>query len=189
VVAKPVGAGDRTRAAILEAVADLVAQRGSEVSMSDFAEAAGVGRATLYRYFPTRESLIGALFRAALAEARSRLEAASLADVPFEEGVARAARALVTVGSRYLVLVREQPHVKTVAGCEEETLHVRELLHTLMLRGLESGAVRAGVPVAWLENAFGALILAALEFAAEEGNGVEDTAALVATQFLAGVRP
>jgi AcrR family transcriptional regulator len=55
-------AGDRTRAAVLEAAADLVAQRGTDVSMAELAEAAGVGRATLYRHFPTREALIEAAY-------------------------------------------------------------------------------------------------------------------------------
>jgi len=185
---RPVGAGDRTRAAILEAAADLIAERGGEVSMNDLAAAAGVGRATLYRYFPARESLVEALFLAALGELRSRLEGASLDVVPFEEGVARAARAFMAVGSRYLVLVREEAHVKELEVCEHEVAEMGERLSALMRRGVEEGKVRPGISVEWLVSAFGSLVHAALEYAPEHGVGPEDAAALVTSQFLAGAR-
>jgi AcrR family transcriptional regulator len=54
-------AGQRTEAAcdrILEAAAELFADRGVEaVAMFDIARAAGCSRATLYRYYPSREAL------------------------------------------------------------------------------------------------------------------------------------
>jgi AcrR family transcriptional regulator len=49
------------RAAIIEATARLVAERGlAAVNMSHVAEAAGIGRATLYKYFPDVQSIITA---------------------------------------------------------------------------------------------------------------------------------
>ena len=49
------------RDAALDAVDTLIAAHGlRSVSMSQVAEAAGVGRATLYKYFPDIESLLGA---------------------------------------------------------------------------------------------------------------------------------
>ena len=54
-------AGQRTEAAcdrILEAAAELFADRGVEaVAMFDIARAAGCSRATLYRYYPSRDAL------------------------------------------------------------------------------------------------------------------------------------
>ena len=52
------GQRERTRSAILEAARDLMA-RGRVPSVADAAEAAGVSRATAYRYFPTRAALVG----------------------------------------------------------------------------------------------------------------------------------
>src|SRR5204862_4055277 len=47
------------RDAIIEATSSLVAQHGlTSVSMSHIAEGAGIGRATLYKYFPDVESIL-----------------------------------------------------------------------------------------------------------------------------------
>lgn len=47
----------RTRAAIVEAAEQLRADTGTTPSVARVAEAAGVSRATAYRYFPTQEAL------------------------------------------------------------------------------------------------------------------------------------
>jgi AcrR family transcriptional regulator len=70
--------------------------------MADIAAAAETTRATLYRYFPGRESLIRALEAVANEEAGSRLAEANLDQVPVEEGLARATRALVSVGQDFM---------------------------------------------------------------------------------------
>jgi AcrR family transcriptional regulator len=49
------------REAILDATASLVQSRGLlAVTMSDIAEATGIGRATLYKYFPDVETILSA---------------------------------------------------------------------------------------------------------------------------------
>ncbi len=45
------------RAALLRAAAQLCAERGIDVPFDEIAQTAGVGRATIYRHFPTREEL------------------------------------------------------------------------------------------------------------------------------------
>lgn len=42
----------------LQAARQLVAERGLNISMEDVAAASGVGRRTLFRYFPSRDSLV-----------------------------------------------------------------------------------------------------------------------------------
>jgi AcrR family transcriptional regulator len=51
----------RNREKILAAASELFAQRGAEVCMGDIARMAGVGHATVFRRFPTKESLLLAL--------------------------------------------------------------------------------------------------------------------------------
>ena len=53
----------RNREALLEAATRTFAASGTEPSMRAIARAAGVGIATLYRHFPTRESLVDAVYQ------------------------------------------------------------------------------------------------------------------------------
>lgn len=52
----------RNREAILDAARAIFAEQGLDVPLDTIAEAAGVGRATRQRHFPTRASLIQAVF-------------------------------------------------------------------------------------------------------------------------------
>src|SRR5215218_4302143 len=97
----------RVSEAIVEAAAGVLADLGPQASMSDVADAAGVARATLYRYFPTREALLEALATFTLDRCADGLAAARLSHVSVNEGVSRAVRALVVVGDHFLVLARE----------------------------------------------------------------------------------
>src|ERR671937_2651435 len=81
---------ERVAGAIVEAAARVLAVGGKQASMNDVAAAAGVARATLYRYFPSREALLDELGEVAVREAGGRLTAAGLDRVPAEEGVVRA---------------------------------------------------------------------------------------------------
>ena len=56
----------RNRARLLRAARELLAAQGADVSLREVARAAGVGVATLYRHFPTRDELIDAVLEDAL---------------------------------------------------------------------------------------------------------------------------
>jgi AcrR family transcriptional regulator len=53
----------RNRDRLLESAAATFAARGAEAPLEEIAKGAGVGIATLYRHFPTRDSLIEAVYR------------------------------------------------------------------------------------------------------------------------------
>ena len=64
--------------AILDATAELIAEHGPlSVAMSAIAERAGIGRATLYKYFPDVESILVAWHARDFADHLARLEALS----------------------------------------------------------------------------------------------------------------
>jgi AcrR family transcriptional regulator len=52
---------DVTRTRILRAAAGVLAERGLDTTMDDVAEAAAMGRRTIFRYFETRDRLIAAV--------------------------------------------------------------------------------------------------------------------------------
>lgn len=67
---------ETNRRQILEAAGRLMAARGLAIPLEDIAAEAGVGIATLYRRFPTRDDLIAALFRDRLDAYFADMEAA-----------------------------------------------------------------------------------------------------------------
>src|ERR1700676_5536078 len=74
---------------ILDAAAHVFSEQGTAATLADVAAAAGVSRATLYRYYPNREALLKALAAHALNELASRLNDAGLERATVEEGVER----------------------------------------------------------------------------------------------------
>ncbi|MFF3603736.1 TetR/AcrR family transcriptional regulator [Streptomyces sp. NPDC002463] len=78
----------RNRERILEAAVRAFAEKGADVPIDAIAKAAGVGSATLYRHFPTREALVEAAYRNELARVCDSA-AELLADLPPDRALRR----------------------------------------------------------------------------------------------------
>jgi AcrR family transcriptional regulator len=176
---------DRTATAILDAAAHVLAEHGAGANMAEVAAAAGVGRATLYRYFPSREALLQALAAEALAEAGARLADAGLDHVPVEQALERIVRALVTIGDRYAVLVRE--HVQPDPSELERLLGAP--IRSAFERGAKDGVLRGDIPLEVLLELFGGVLAAAIGLPGQRRLGLEDTVATATSLFLDGARP
>ncbi len=74
----------RNQEQLLAAARELVAERGPGVPLDEVARLAGVGIATLYRRFPTREALLRAVVLDALVRTREAAERAGSVAGPFE---------------------------------------------------------------------------------------------------------
>jgi TetR/AcrR family transcriptional regulator, mexCD-oprJ operon repressor len=172
----------RVSAAILEAAARTFAERGDQTSMADVAAAAGVARATVYRYFPNREGLLEALGQFAVEEAGKRLQAARLEEVSVPEAFQRAVRVLVAVGDYFVVLSRESARPDRA----EFEQRVASPLRRLVERAQSSGEVRDDLPASWLMEALVGIVVSVLR--AQPSLGVEDTVAGVTSLFLGGAR-
>jgi AcrR family transcriptional regulator len=61
----------RNRQRILDAAVEVFAERGLEASTAEIAQRAGVGEATLFRRFPTKDDLVTAIVQVMLEEAAS----------------------------------------------------------------------------------------------------------------------
>ena len=170
---------ERVAAAIREAAAAALAQR-ERASMAEVADAAGVARATLYRYFPTREALLEDLVRFALEQAGDRLEAAGLDRVPVPDGFERAVRTLVGIGDYFVVLARER--TGTEPGAFEQ--RVAAPLRKLIERGQADGEIRDDVPASWLFESLLSLVVSVLPSA--PALGPEDTVHTITSLFLHG---
>ncbi|MFI9254943.1 TetR/AcrR family transcriptional regulator [Streptomyces sp. NPDC053069] len=83
---------------LVSAAREVFAARGVDVPMDDIARHAGVGNATLYRRFPTREALLQAVHRDQIEALYARSQELLAARSP-DEGLATWLRELVMQGS------------------------------------------------------------------------------------------
>lgn len=74
----------RNRAALLRAAREVFATKGLDAPLDEIARSAGVGNATLYRRFPTREDLVEAVFAERMAEYADVAEKALAEPDPWE---------------------------------------------------------------------------------------------------------
>ena len=176
---------DRTAAAILDAAAHVFSEQGTAANLADVAAAAGVSRATLYRYYPNREALLKALAAHALNELANRLNDAGLERATVKEAIERLARALVAVGDRYSVLVSEQC---TPDEADDERL-VRAPMRAVFERGIASGHLRQDLTADVLLELFAGTIMAAIKLTQRHQLGAEEASAAAAAVFLDGARP
>lgn len=82
---------------VVSSAREAFAAHGTQTSLDDIAERAGVGNATLYRHFPTRDSLIVETLRLPLAELAAvarELGASSKPGTALREWIAQLAAAL-----------------------------------------------------------------------------------------------
>jgi AcrR family transcriptional regulator len=129
---------------LLSVARDVVTEHGADASMRDIARRAGVGLATLFRHFPTREALFDELMRAnldALTQKAAALEASSPPDEAlvswFRDGVA-----FVHSYSGVVALManaHEDPDSALYASCSA----MHEAGARLLLRAQAEGTARA----------------------------------------------
>ncbi len=134
--------------AILDATAELIAERGPlSVAMSAVAERSGIGRATLYKYFPNVESILVAWHARTFADHVSRLRSLSAADDVTLHDLA----AFICVQRRHHrrrdridvlgPLARTVAHVDGIAGSAIER-EIITVLTEIVNRLVHQGAVR-----------------------------------------------
>lgn len=154
---------DAVRSATLDTAADLVARHGLRaVTMSQIAEETGIGRATLYKYFPDIEAILVAWHERQIGGHLARLaEIRDRAGTPWQR--------LVVVLEAYAGFQHEHhgSHVATLEHGADHVARVREHLVTfvgdLVREGAAAGEVRADVAPGELAR----YCLAALDAAAD----------------------
>jgi TetR/AcrR family transcriptional repressor of mexCD-oprJ operon len=177
---------DRTAAAIIDSAAAIMAEQGGIASMNEIASAAGVSRATLYRYFPSRETLLHALATTGIEELAARIADADLHGIPVEQAIARLTRGFIALGSKYAALTGGG-YQRTNNHPDAEVL-LTEPVRTLFRRGIADGSLRADLAPEVLTDLYSALIKAGLEMTTGGRMGTEEAAAAVMTIFLNGTR-
>ncbi|ORB24982.1 hypothetical protein BST38_28265 [Mycolicibacterium parafortuitum] len=136
---------ERNRSAVLAAAEQVYAEQGVDVSLNEIARRAGIGNATLYRHFPTREALLAEVFSGHLEQYCGLAEAAADGDDPVA-----ALRDCVTATCALQATNRGLADL--LASLQPMTPHVEELrrrhhraIATVFSRAVRSGGVRRDV--------------------------------------------
>ena len=139
---------EEVRQAVLDAAGELVARVGLwAVSMSRLAEVAGIGRATLYKYFADVEEVLAAWHARQVSAHLTELTAVST-------GPRKASARLRAVLERYAhICIQRSRHGGDVAaalhrapGIDDQHRQLQELITGLIQEAASAGTVRADVP-------------------------------------------
>lgn len=169
--------------------ADRLLRMDPAATLEEIAQAAGAGRTTVYRRFPTRADLLIALSRWALGRIVAALEAAQIAVLPAEDALFQATRNVIEVkiGLEY---------ARTLAPADDPVVagwqaRARDLATQLITDCREAGLVDAHIDLDWTLTVFYALVHEASVSgtAGEEGVDVDETARRVVQTLLHGVGP
>ena len=180
--------------AILDAAEQVIAERGLErAAMTEIAGRAGVAVGTVYNYFPDRDGLVAALFKARRAAIAPRIVAAGAVEAqPFE------ARLRAVVGAIYQVFEDHRQFLKIVFDAEQQPPATRKdkgrTVLTAMrdaLRGvLADGAAQGVFPAEEIDRLFFLLkgaMRGLMHDRLEKSGAFTEDAALLCDVFLHGV--
>jgi AcrR family transcriptional regulator len=143
---------DAVRDAVLDATAALVAEHGlTGVTMSQIARESGIGRATLYKYFPDIESILAAW--------HERHIAAHLHHLAEVSEAARPGDRLEVVLRQYATLSRRYDHGSDLAALLHQgehisraDAHLHEFITTLLREAAGRGEARDDIPAGELAS-------------------------------------
>jgi AcrR family transcriptional regulator len=150
----------RNRDLLIAAAAEAFAARGADVSLEDIARGAGVGIGTLYRHFPTRDSLVEAVYRHeidVLCERADELLETSTPDQALAEWMQLFVRHVATKRGMLSAL---KPMLSTNPNFSEQTRGRATAAATKLLEaGVAAGTVRADVDGGDLLRAVGGICM------------------------------
>lgn len=178
---------DRVAEGILDAASRLISASGDLPSMTQVADAAGVGRATLYRHVPSREALVRQLVARAIADIGERLDGAELDTVPLPEGLARLARLMLGAQLEFVSLKRLVDAIGEGAVQEAKAnASIGRQVLAPFERGLRDGELRGDLDAEQHRDLFGSL-MKTLAPSVEDGRmSVERAAAIAVSLYLSG---
>jgi AcrR family transcriptional regulator len=172
---------ERNREAVLDHAARLLSIDPA-AGMAEIAAQSRIGRATLYRHFPTREVLIDAILTRALDDVERAIAASRLDEGAASEALTRLIAALFEVSDRYRFLfVQETLQPDRARRCDIEARFEQPIL-ALFERGRSSGEFPSELSAVALSAVFGgAMVMVLHEVAGGRLQPAEGEAAVVST--------
>ena len=181
---KPRADAKRNRERIVEVAKEVFTRDGAAASLDDIARRSGVGNATLYRHFPTRDDLIEAVYRSEV-EKLAAAEQRFAATLPPLEALRAWMLLFIDHVARKMLIV---PAMDTVAGGSSRLIMgsrslIRAAFASLAQRAIASGDLRRDTDPDDLIRALVGIFHTAYE------PGWEQTARRLVDILIAGSRP
>jgi AcrR family transcriptional regulator len=141
---KPRADAKRNRERLLEVAKEVFTHNGAAASLDDIARRSGIGNATLYRHFPTRDALIEAVYRSEVEKLAAAEQRFAATMPPLAALRAWMLLFIDHVAAKTLIL----PAMDTVVGGSMRLIvGSRNLIHTAFItsvkRAIASGDLRA----------------------------------------------
>jgi AcrR family transcriptional regulator len=141
---RPRADAQRNRDRILEVAKEVFARDGASASLDDIARQTGIGPGTLYRHFPTRDTLIEAVYRSEVEKLAAAEQRFAATMPPLEALRAWMLLFIDHVSGKKLII----PAMDTVAGGSIRLIEgSRSLIHTAFVasvkRAIASGDLRS----------------------------------------------
>lgn len=181
------------RSAIERAAIDLATEHGvGGIGMVDIARRAGISRATLYKYFPSVESVLASFMIGEVEREHSALvQHLAELDDPLEQLRAVIDHLLAyfatpghVTASTVIDPHRFSPAVGAQVGASMQRLHA--MVRDQVAAAVESGALRSDNDVEVLTDVFQHLLTAGRTLVVDRGHEPDRAAEIVWTQFLHG---
>lgn len=176
----------RSRTAIIEAGLECLNQN-NEASLTDIANQAGVGRATLYRLFETKEQLISAIAEQCLhsfdtatehveSEADSALDAIRLLFI-----------AIMPLSSQLQFLMNLDNLMDTDPALQAIYKRQKQEMADIIELAKQEGSIKQSIPTLWIVNLIDNLFYPAWLMISEEGYSDREVAELAFNTLCKGI--
>lgn len=177
---------ERNREIVLDHTGGLLAEDPA-IGMAEIAAAASIGRATLYRHFPTREDLIAAVAARAVDETEQAILDSRLDEGTATQALQRLIIALLEIGDRYRFLIADAAERTD----EQRAAHIERLgapLFALVERGQASGELSRSLSPSWMLAVLGAVVSTAVREIAAGRLKRDEAPELVTATLMRGYR-
>ena len=169
---------ERNERHIVEA-AGAVLWRQPAATIGEIALASGLGRATIYRHFPTRDDLLRGVARHGFEQTVQALRDARPEEGTAVEALVRMIEASIQPGNACMLVLNQVP--EPVASNEEKAE-----LHAPIAAALAGGELRADLDIPWTLRTIGALYELAMQELASGNVTREEAVELMASSLLQG---
>jgi AcrR family transcriptional regulator len=150
----------RNRLKVIDAAQEVFSEHGPEARMEEVAEKAGVAVGTLYRHFPNKEALLGALIADRLGHVIEVARDMLNRDVEPWEGFSRVIRRLTGLAHEDRAFAHVVPLLGDEGEVGEAKRRVGTLLEELVHKAQEAGKMRPDVGAEDLPPLFMGMVMA-----------------------------